>query len=45
MNNRFVKIGEAVKLLGVSVQPLRDWESEGEIMPSHRTPGSQRRKK
>ena len=42
MNNRFIKIGEAAKLLGVSVQALRNWEVEGKIMPSHRTRGGQR---
>ena len=42
MNNSFVKIGEAAKLLGVSVQALRNWETEGKIIPSHRTPGGQR---
>ena len=33
---------EAATLLGVSVEALRNWESEGKIMPSHRTPGGHR---
>lgn len=39
---RLVPIGEAAKLLGVSVQTLRRWDVEGRLVPQ-RTPGGQRR--
>ena len=38
MNDRFVKIGEAAKLLGVNPQTLRRWEEGGVITPAKRTP-------
>ena len=38
MNDRFVKIGEAAKLLGVNPQTLRRWEDGGVITPAKRTP-------
>ena len=38
MNDRFVKIGEASKLLGVNAQTLRCWEDSGAIKPAKRTP-------
>ena len=38
MNNRFVKIGEASKILGVNAQTLRRWEEGGVIQPAKRTP-------
>ena len=38
MNDRFVKIGEAAKLLGVNPQTLRRWEEGGVIQPAKRTP-------
>ena len=38
MNDRFIKIGEAAQLLGVSVQTLRRWEEFGDIKPARRTP-------
>ena len=40
--NRFVKIGEAAKLLGISIQTLRRWEKSGEIIPDKRTEGGTR---
>lgn len=38
MNDRFIKIGEASKLLGVNPQTLRRWEDGGFIQPAKRTP-------
>ena len=38
MNDRFIKIGEAAKLLGVNPQTLRRWEEGGVITPAKRTP-------
>ncbi len=38
MNDRFVKIGEAAKILGVNPQTLRRWEDSGAIKPFKRTP-------
>ena len=38
MNDRFVKIGEASKILGVNPQTLRRWEEGGVIQPAKRTP-------
>ena len=38
MNDRFVKIGEASKILGVHTQTLRRWEEGGVITPVKRTP-------
>ena len=38
MNDRFVKIGEASKILGVHTQTLRRWEEGGVITPAKRTP-------
>ena len=38
MNDRFVKIGEAAKILGVNAQTLRRWEEGGVIQPAKRTP-------
>ena len=38
MNDRFVKIGAAAKILGVNPQTLRRWEEGGVIQPAKRTP-------
>ncbi len=38
MNDRFVKIGEAAKILGVNPQTLRRWEEGSVIQPAKRTP-------
>jgi predicted site-specific integrase-resolvase len=40
--NRFIGIGEASKVLGVSISTLRRWEKENRLVPEH-TPGGHRR--
>jgi len=39
---RLIKIGEAAKLLGVSIQTLRRWEREGELSPQRKSDGGTR---
>ena len=39
---RYVGIGEASTVLGVSISTLRRWEASGKLMPEH-TPGGHRR--
>lgn len=42
MENRFVKIGAAAELLGVSIETLRKWEKTGELLPDRKTRGGTR---
>jgi putative resolvase len=39
---RFIKIGEAAKILGVSIQTLRRWESIGYLIPHRKSNGQTR---
>jgi predicted site-specific integrase-resolvase len=40
--SRFIKIGEAAKLLGVSIQTLRRWEQTGYLVPHRKSQGDTR---
>lgn len=40
--NRFIKIGKAAEILGVSVQTLRRWEKLGSIIPERKSAGQTR---
>jgi len=40
--SRLIKIGEAAKLLGISVQTLRKWERTGELTPDRKSQGGTR---
>lgn len=42
MEKRFVKIGEAAKMLGVSIETMRRWETSGELIPHRKTKGGTR---
>ncbi|MDE3055886.1 MAG: recombinase family protein, partial [Verrucomicrobiota bacterium] len=41
--SKFFSIHKAADFLGVSTQTLRRWETSKKLIPSHRTPGGQRR--
>lgn len=40
--SRFIKIGDAAKILGVSVQTLRRWEVTGYLIPHRKSKGNTR---
>lgn len=40
--NRFIKIGKAAEILGVSIQTLRRWEILGSLIPDRKTKGGTR---
>ena len=40
--SRLIKIGEAAKLLGISVQTLRRWEQKGQLVPDRKSDGQTR---
>lgn len=40
--SRFIKIGEAAKILGVSIQTLRRWEEIGYLIPHRKSKGNTR---
>ena len=42
MEKRFIKIGEAASLLGVSIETMRRWEKTGELVPHRKTQGGTR---
>ncbi len=42
MEKRFVKIGEAAKMLGVSIETMGRWETSGELVPHRKTKGGTR---
>lgn len=37
--SRFIKIGEAARLLGISIQTLRRWELNGRLLPKNHSSG------
>ena len=40
--NRFIKAGEASRILGVTVQTLRRWEKTGQLLPDKKSEGGTR---
>ena len=45
MKDKLLNISQASELLGVTTQTLRNWETEGRLLPDERTKGNQRRYK
>lgn len=43
MNSDFIPIGQASKILGVSIQTLRNWEKTGKLLPDFVSTGKTRR--
>ena len=43
MNSDFIPIGQASKILGVSIQTLRNWEKTGKLLPDFVSAGKTRR--
>jgi DNA-binding transcriptional MerR regulator len=35
--NRFVKIGDAAKILGISIQTLKRWKESKQLVPDKKT--------
>jgi len=40
--SRFIKAGEASKILGISIQTLRRWEKTGQLLPDKKSEGGTR---
>ncbi|MBQ2267565.1 MAG: MerR family DNA-binding transcriptional regulator, partial [Succinivibrio sp.] len=40
--SKIISIGQAAKLLGVHVQPMRNWEKSGKLKPDSISPGGTR---
>ena len=40
--SRLIKIGKAAEILGVSIQTLRRWEREGQLLPDSKSDGHTR---
>ncbi|WP_143430020.1 MerR family transcriptional regulator, partial [Helicobacter pylori] len=45
MNKRMLSIGQASKLLGVTIQTLRNWDKKDLLKPDELTKGGERRYK
>ena len=43
MNSDFISIGQASKILGISIQTLRNWEKTGKLLPDFISVGRTRR--
>lgn len=43
MNSDFISIGQAPKILGISIQTLRNWEKTGKLLPDFISVGRTRR--